>query len=287
MRFVVVTGMSGGGKTTAMKMLEDAGYYCVDNLPISLLTKFVELMSNPTSEITKVALGIDVRAGQDILNVADIFEELKKQGCRYEILFMDAADHVLLKRYKETRRVHPMAPTERVEIGIAKERQVLAEIYKQADHIIDTTSLLTRELKEELDHIFVQNEGGHKLIVTVLSFGFKNGIPADADLVFDVRFLPNPFYIDELKHQTGNDKAVQEYVMSFGEAGVFLDKLTKMMEFLIPNYIKEGKYRLVLGIGCTGGKHRSVTLANAIYHKLKELDICGVTLQHRDVITGK
>lgn len=287
MRFVVVTGMSGGGKTTAMKMLEDAGYYCVDNLPISLLTKFVELMSNPTSEITKVALGIDVRAGQDILNVADIFEELKKQGCRYEILFMDAADHVLLKRYKETRRVHPMAPTERVEIGIAKERQVLAEIYKQADHIIDTTSLLTRELKEELDHIFVQNEGGHKLIVTVLSFGFKNGIPADADLVFDVRFLPNPFYIDELKHQTGNDKAVQEYVMSFGEAGVFLDKLTEMMEFLIPNYIKEGKYRLVLGIGCTGGKHRSVTLANAIYHKLKELDICGVTLQHRDVITGK
>ena len=287
MRFVVVTGMSGGGKTTAMKMLEDAGYYCVDNLPISLLTKFVELMSNPTSEITKVALGSDVRAGQDILNVADIFEELKKQGCRYEILFMDAADHVLLKRYKETRRVHPMAPTERVEIGIAKERQVLAEIYKQADHIIDTTSLLTRELKEELDHIFVQNEGGHKLIVTVLSFGFKNGIPADADLVFDVRFLPNPFYIDELKHQTGNDKAVQEYVMSFGEAGVFLDKLTEMMEFLIPNYIKEGKYRLVLGIGCTGGKHRSVTLANAIYHKLKELDICGVTLQHRDVITGK
>ena len=287
MRFVVVTGMSGGGKTTAMKMLEDAGYYCVDNLPISLLTKFVELMVNPTSEITKVALGIDVRAGQDILNATDIFAELKKQGYQYEILFMDAADHVLLKRYKETRRVHPMAPAERVEVGISKEREMLADIYKQADYVIDTTSLLTRELKEELDHIFVQNEGGHKLIVTVLSFGFKNGIPADADLVFDVRFLPNPFYIDELKHQTGNDKPVQDYVMSFDEAGHFLDKLTEMLEFLIPNYIKEGKYRLVLGIGCTGGKHRSVTLANAIYNKLKELDICGVTLQHRDVITGK
>ena len=287
MRFVVVTGMSGGGKTTAMKMLEDAGYYCVDNLPISLLTKFVELMVNPTSEITKVALGIDVRAGQDILNATDIFAELKKQGYQYEILFMDAADHVLLKRYKETRRVHPMAPAERVEVGIAKEREMLADIYKQADYVIDTTSLFTRELKEELDHIFVQNEGGHKLIVTVLSFGFKNGIPADADLVFDVRFLPNPFYIDELKHQTGNDKPVQDYVMSFDEAGHFLDKLTEMLEFLIPNYIKEGKYRLVLGIGCTGGKHRSVTLANAIYNKLKELDICGVTLQHRDVITGK
>ena len=287
MRFVIVTGMSGGGKTTAMKMLEDAGYYCVDNLPISLLTKFVDLMINPTSEVTKVALGIDVRAGQDILNVAEIFAELKNQGCRYEILFMDAADHVLLKRYKETRRVHPIAPTERVEVGIVREREMLAEIYKQADYVIDTSSLLTRELKEELDHIFVQNEGGHKLIVTVLSFGFKNGIPADADLVFDVRFLPNPFYIDELKHQTGNDKPVQDYVMSFQEADQFLEKLTDMLEFLVPNYIKEGKYRLVLGIGCTGGKHRSVTLANAIYNKLKELDICGVTLQHRDIITGK
>lgn len=282
-----MTGMSGGGKTTAMKMLEDAGYYCVDNLPISLLTKFVELMVNPTSEITKVALGIDVRAGQDILNAAEIFTKLKDQGYQYEILFMDASDSVLLKRYKETRRVHPTAPTERVEVGIAREREMLADIYKQADYVIDTSSLLTRELKEELDHIFVQNEGGHKLIVTVLSFGFKNGIPADADLVFDVRFLPNPFYIDELKSQTGNDKPVQDYVMSFDEAEQFLDKLMDMLEFLIPNYIKEGKYRLVLGIGCTGGKHRSVTLANAIYDKLKHLDICGVTLQHRDVITGK
>lgn len=287
MRFVVVTGMSGGGKTTAMKMLEDAGYYCVDNLPISLLTKFVELMVNPASEITKVALGIDVRAGQDILGAADMFAALKGKGYQYEILFMDASDHVLLKRYKETRRVHPMAPTERVEVGISREREMLADIFKQADYVIDTTSLLTRELKEELDRIFVQNEDSHKLIVTVLSFGFKNGIPADADLVFDVRFLPNPFYIDELKHQTGNDKPVQDYVMSFAEAGEFLDKLTEMLKFLIPNYIKEGKYRLVVGIGCTGGKHRSVTLANAVYQKLKELDICGVTLQHRDVITGK
>ncbi len=283
MRFVVVTGMSGGGKSTAMKMLEDAGYYCVDNLPVSLLPKFVELMSNPASEISKVALGIDVRVGQEISNVAEVFAMLKSQGYSYEILYMDASDQVLLKRYKETRRVHPMAPTERVDVGIARERKVLGEIYKQADYIIDTTSLLTRELKEELDRIFVQNEGSHKLIVTVLSFGFKNGIPADADLVFDVRFLPNPFYIDELKHQTGNDKPVQDYVMSFSEAGQFLDKLEDMLKFLIPNYIKEGKYRLVLGIGCTGGKHRSVTLANAIYNKLKDLDICGVTIQHRDV----
>ena len=287
MRFVVVTGMSGGGKATAMKMLEDAGYYCVDNLPISLLGKFVELMVNPSSEVTKVALGIDVRAGQEIRNAAEIFAQLKNHDYQCEVLFMDATDHVLLKRYKETRRVHPMAPTERVEVGIAREREMLADIYKQADYVIDTSSLLTRELKVELERIFVQNEGGHKLIVTVLSFGFKNGIPADADLVFDVRFLPNPFYIDELKQQTGNDKPVQEYVLSFPEAGQFLDKLTDMLEFLIPNYIKEGKYRLVLGIGCTGGKHRSVTLANAVYDRLKAMDICGVTLQHRDIIVGK
>ncbi len=287
MRFVVVTGMSGGGKTTAMKMLEDAGYYCVDNLPISLLGKFVELMMMPTSEITKVALGIDVRAGQDILNATEVLSNLKKEGYEYEILFMNAADHVLQKRYKETRRVHPMAPNERVEVGIIREREMLQDIYKQADYVIDTSSLLTRELKEELDHIFVQNEGAHKLIATVLSFGFKNGMPVDADLVFDVRFLPNPFYIDELKNLTGNDKPVQDYVMSFTEAGQFMEKLTAMLEFLIPNYIKEGKYRLVIGIGCTGGKHRSVTLANLIYRELKKLDICGVTLEHRDVFIGK
>lgn len=287
MRFVVVTGMSGGGKATAMKMLEDAGYYCVDNLPISLLGKFVELMSNPTIEVTKVALGIDVRAGVEILGAADIFARMKNQDCQCEILFMDASDQVLLKRYKETRRVHPMAPAERVEVGITREREMLVDIKKQADYVIDTSALLTRELKEELDRIFVQNENGHKLIVTVLSFGFKNGIPADADLVFDVRFLPNPFYVDELKQQTGNDRPVQEFVMSFPEAGQFLDKLTDMLEFLIPNYIKEGKYRLVLSIGCTGGKHRSVTLANAIYDRLKAMDICGVTLQHRDIVVGK
>ena len=287
MRFVVVTGMSGGGKATALKMLEDAGYYCVDNLPISLLHKFVELMSNPTSEITKVALGIDVRAGHGIVDITETFHELKKRGYQYEILFMEASDEVLLKRYKETRRVHPMAPNERIEVGIQKERQMLAGIYEEADHIIDTSSLLTRELKEELDRIFVQNEDGHKLIATVLSFGFKNGIPTDADLVFDVRFLPNPFYIEELKYQTGNDKPVSDYVMSYKEAGDFLEKVTDMLLFLIPNYIKEGKYRLVVAIGCTGGKHRSVTLANRISDKLKEYDICGVTLHHRDVLIGK
>lgn len=283
MRFVVVTGMSGGGKTTAMKMLEDAGYYCVDNLPVSLLTKFVELMVNPASEITKVALGIDVRAGQDILNVTEIFSNLKKQGYQYEILFMDASDNVLLKRYKETRRVHPMAPTERVEVGIARERERLADIYKEADYVLDTSALLTRELKEELDRIFVQNEGGHKLTTTVLSFGFKNGIPADADLVFDVRFLPNPFYIDELKTKTGLDQEVQDYVMKFDMAHEFLQKLEDMVDFLLPNYVLEGKNQLVISVGCTGGKHRSVTLAGKLYEYLSRHSEYGIKLIHRDI----
>lgn len=287
MRLVVVTGMSGGGKTTAMKMLEDAGYYCVDNLPIALLGKFVELMVMPVSEVTRVALGLDVRAGQDILGVTEVLNNLKKEGCEYEILFMDASDYVLQKRYKETRRIHPIDPQERVEVSIFRERVLLQELYKAADYVIDTSSLLTRELKEELDRIFVQNVQAHKLIATVLSFGFKNGIPTDADLVFDVRFLPNPYYLDDLKLMTGNDKPVQDYVMSFEESHQFLEKLVDMLEFLIPNYISEGKYRLVIGIGCTGGKHRSVTLANRLYSRLKELDICGVTLEHRDVLTGK
>ena len=264
MRFVVVTGMSGSGKSTALKMLEDTGFYCVDNLPVSLIEKFVDLISMPNSEINKVALGLDARAGQALEEADGVLARLKEKGYDIEILFLEADAKVLIKRYKETRRVHPLAADGRVEDGIAKERRILEKLKKKADYVIDTTHLLTRELKEELDRIFIKDEEYNNLIITVMSFGFKHGIPADADLVFDVRFLPNPFYIDELKHQTGNDKPVQEYVMSFPESEIFLDKLTDMLDFLIPNYVKEGKYRLVIGIGCTGGKHRSVTLANAL-----------------------
>lgn len=199
---------------------------------------------------------------------------------------MDASDAVLLKRYKETRRMHPLSLEGRVEEGVHKEREILQGIKKKADYVIDTSNLLTRELKEEIDHIFVRNEEYNSLMVTILSFGFKNGIPADADLVFDVRFLPNPFYIDELKHKTGNDKEVQDYVMSFPEALVFVDKLTDMLDFLIPNYVKEGKHQLVIGIGCTGGKHRSVTLANELYGKMKDRGNYGVKLYHRDIKQG-
>lgn len=283
MRFVVVTGMSGGGRRTAMKMLEDAGFYCVDNLPVSLIEKFVELIATPNSEINKVALGLDVRADQAFEDTTRILNHLKNRGYKFEILFMDADEAVLIKRYKETRRIHPLAVDGRVEDGVRKERVVLENIKKNADYIIDTSNLLTRELKEELDRIFINNEEYNNLMVTVMSFGFKHGIPVDADLVFDVRFLPNPFYIDDLKTKTGNDKEVQDYVMSFAEAGQFLDKLSDMIEFLIPNYVKEGKYRLVVAIGCTGGKHRSVTLANALYQKMKNQGQYGMKLYHRDV----
>ena len=286
MRFVVVTGMSGGGKSTAMRMLEDAGFYCVDNLPVPLIEKFVELIAVPGGEVRKVALGLDVRADQSFGEAREILEKLKKNGYVFEVLFMEASDQTLLKRYKETRRMHPLSLDGRIEDGVKKERAILKAIRNESDYVIDTSNLLTRELKEELDRIFVRNEEYHNLMVTVLSFGFKHGIPADADLVFDVRFLPNPFYIDELKHKTGNDKEVQDYVMGFPEAHTFIDKLTDMIQFLIPNYIKEGKYQLVIGIGCTGGKHRSVTLANKLYERMKNKSGYGIKIAHRDMGQG-
>ncbi len=284
MRFVVVTGMSGGGKSTVLRMLEDMGFYCVDNLPVSLMEKFVELIATPHTEVSKVALGLDVRADQKFKEAEEMLDKLKADGYVFEILFMDAGEQVLLKRYKESRRLHPLSLNgERIEEGIRREKEILRDIRKKADYVIDTSNLLTRELKEELDRIFVRNEEYNSLMINIVSFGFKHGILADADMVFDVRFLPNPFYIEELKHHTGNDKEVQDYVMGFREAHEFLDKLEDMLKFLIPNYVKEGKYQLVIGIGCTGGKHRSVTLANALYSRLQNQGTYGLKLSHRDV----
>ena len=285
MRFVIVTGMSGGGKSTAMRMLEDVGFFCVDNLPVPLIEKFMELLVMPGNEISKAALGLDVRADQSFGDAMKILDRMRQNGFIFEVLFMDASDSTLVKRYKESRRVHPLCTPEdsRVEHGISKEREILTEMKKKADYIIDTSKLLTRELKEEIDRIFVKNGEYNNLIISIMSYGFNHGIPADADLVFDVRFLPNPFYIDELKYMTGNDKGVQEYVMGFPEAGQFMDKLEDMLRFLIPNYIKEGKYQLVVAIGCTGGKHRSVTLANELYRRMKDKGNYGLTISHRDV----
>ncbi|MEZ3503767.1 MAG: RNase adapter RapZ [Lachnospiraceae bacterium] len=283
MRLVIVTGMSGAGKATALKILEDTGYFCVDNLPVPFIDKFAELTASGNSEITKVAIGIDVRSGKVLSRLEQILEQLTGQGIPYEILFLDASDEVLVKRYKETRRMHPLAESGRIEQGIALERERLVFLKKHADYIIDTSKLLVRELKQELDKIFVQNREFKNLMITVMSFGFKYGIPSDADLVFDVRFLPNPYYYEELRKLTGNDRAIQDFVMGYEMAHVFLDKLDDMIRFLVPNYVLEGKNQLVVAIGCTGGKHRSVTLANKLYERLQNQNDYGVNLEHRDI----
>ncbi len=283
MRIVIITGMSGSGKRTGMKMLEDIGFYCIDNLPAGLVGQFVELLAQPGNEYDKVALGIDIRTAGSMKNLAQVIKSLKQGGHDTEVLFLEASDKALIRRYKETRRIHPLAGDGTIEEGIKKERTELAPIRKQATYIIDTSNLLTREFKEELDGIFRKNEHYSNLNVNIVSFGFKYGIPADADLVFDVRFLPNPFYIDELKNKTGLDKEVRDYVCRFEETGEFLDKLEDMLNFLIPNYVKEGKYNLVVAIGCTGGKHRSVTLASKLYDRMKSRNDIGFKLTHRDV----
>ena len=283
MRLVIVTGMSGAGKTTTLKMLEDMGYFCVDNLPIPLLPRFVEMFDAPGEEVKNIALGIDVRCGQDFSGLQEVLDEMDEKQISYEILFLDAQDDVLIKRYKETRRQHPLSGSGRVDTGIAKEREKIMFLKMRATYILDTSKMLTRELKLELEKIFVRGESFCNLYITVMSFGFKYGIPQDSDLVFDVRFLPNPYYIDELREKTGNDPEVQDYVMENDKAQVFLDKLTDMIDFLIPNYILEGKNQLIISIGCTGGKHRSVTLANALYQKLDKQENYGVRIEHRDI----
>lgn len=283
MRFVIVTGMSGAGKSTALKMLEDVGYYCVDNLPFALIPKLAELTRMPNEEINKIAVGVDIRNKHSFSEFEYILDELTQSGFEYEILFLDSRDDVLIKRYKETRRTHPLAGDGRVDKGIEKEREKIETLRRRADYILDTSTMLTRELKIELNRIFVENKEFKNIYITILSFGFKYGIPSDADLVFDVRFLPNPYYIEHLRHQTGNDTAIREYVMGNKKANEFLKKLKDMVQFLIPNYISEGKHQLVIAIGCTGGKHRSVTLANELYEAIQKDDNYGIKIEHRDI----
>lgn len=283
MRFVILTGMSGAGKSTALKMMEDMGYFCVDNLPIALIEKFSDLSAMGGSNLSHVALGVDIRSGQSLKEIEAVLERIEAKNRSFEILFLDADDATLVKRYKETRRSHPLAMGERVDKGIAMEREEVEFLRKQADYILDTSQLLTRELKTELEKIFVRNQDFRSLIVTVLSFGFKYGIPVDSDLVFDVRFLPNPYYVEGLRHKTGNDAPVRDFVMRSQDAHTFLDKLEDMVTFLIPLYISEGKTQLVISIGCTGGKHRSVTLANGIHERLLKHDGYGLKIEHRDI----
>ncbi len=283
MRFVIVTGMSGAGKSTALKMLEDMGYFCVDNLPIALVTKFGEMLTTPDSELNKVALGIDIRSGEALDGLENHLKELDEKGISYEILFLDARSDVLVKRYKETRRQHPLGGIGHVDVGIAKEREKISFLKLKATYILDTSKMLTRELKAELEKIFVEGKDFKNLYVTVMSFGFKYGIPQDADIVLDVRFLPNPYYIEDLKEKTGNDPEVQDYVMNNERAEIFVKKLEELVEFLLPNYIWEGKNQLVIAIGCTGGKHRSVTLANRLYEYVSKDEHYGARIEHRDI----
>ena len=281
MKLVIVTGMSGAGKTVALKMLEDIGFYCVDNLPISLVDKFVQLVSGGT-DIKKTALGLDIRSGEELENLDEILENWRGSDVDVQVLFLDANDAVLIKRYKETRRVHPLAGAGRLENGIEKEREKLAFLKNEADYIIDTSMLLTRELRKELEKIFLQDARYKNMYVTVLSFGFKYGVPEDADLVFDVRFLPNPYYDEHLRPLTGQVQAVRDYVMRGTTAEIFLKKLYDMIDFLLPNYINEGKNQLVIAVGCTGGRHRSVTLTEEL---AKHLAAGGqkVMVNHRDI----
>lgn len=283
MRFVVVTGMSGAGRSSVMRILEDDGYFCVDNLPVSLLPTFMQLTEDSSEQIERVALGLDIRGGyRSLKEAANVLQGLKDDGYTLEILFLEASTPVIVKRYKETRRMHPLAKGGRMDAAIEDERKLLSALKKKADYIIDTTTLLIRELKQEIDRIFVEDENFCNFYLTFVSFGFKYGIPSDADLVFDVRFLPNPFYVDALKPLTGNDAEVYDYVMNFDKAKEFLAKMKDMLDFLIPNYIVEGKTQLVIAIGCTGGKHRSVTLTNAMYREFENTEY-GCKKEHRDI----
>lgn len=283
MRFIIVTGLSGAGKSEATNALEDMGYFCVDNLPPKLIKKFAEVCKQSQGSIDKVALVMDIRGGIFFDDLFESLSELSKEQFQYEILFLDTSDEVLVKRFKEKRRSHPLAPGGRVITGIELERQKLREVKDKADVIIDTSKYAIKDLREEMARKFGDKEMPEKqMAITILSFGFKYGIPVDSDLVFDVRFIPNPFYIPELKPFSGNDEPVKNYVMEQTETQTFLQKANDMFEFLIPNYQKEGKRQLIISIGCTGGRHRSVAIANSIYETLRANNH-EVYVEHRDI----
>ena len=283
MRFIIVTGLSGAGKSEATNAIEDMGYFCVDNLPPKLIKKFAEVCKQSQGSIDKVALVMDIRGGIFFDDLFESLSELSKEQFQYEILFLDTSDEVLVKRFKEKRRSHPLAPGGRVITGIELERQKLREVKDKADVIIDTSKYAIKDLREEMARKFGDKEMPEKqMAITILSFGFKYGIPVDSDLVFDVRFIPNPFYIPELKPFSGNDEPVKNYVMEQTETQTFLQKANDMFEFLIPNYQKEGKRQLIISIGCTGGRHRSVAIANSIYETLRANNH-DVYVEHRDI----
>ncbi|HHU48685.1 MAG: RNase adapter RapZ [Caldicoprobacterales bacterium] len=284
MRFIIVTGLSGAGKTLVSRSLEDLGFFCIDNLPPKLMPKFAELCYQTDGKIDRIAVVVDIRGGGFFDDLFECLEIMRESGYTYEILYLEASDEVLVRRYKETRRMHPLVKEGegRIIEGISEERKRLGKIRKTATKIIDTSNLQPKQLKEIITKLVSDNGNQPKLIISVISFGFKHGILMDADIVFDVRFLPNPFYIEELKEHTGIEPVVKEYLFMFPETQTFLSKLDDMLEFLIPYYVKEGKSQLVIGIGCTGGVHRSVTIADAAADMLRRRGH-HVIQEHRDI----
>lgn len=282
MKFVIVTGLSGAGKSQVVKAFEDMGNYCVDNMPPQLIPKFAEIYKKSANPHDCVAIVCDIRSGEMFKELSGSLDELAELGYEYEIMFLEASDETLIRRYKETRRSHPLANGGRVGDGIKKEHEILKELKDNASKIIDTSHMTAAQLKERIAALYGDESALDKMAINIISFGYKYGIPLDADLVFDVRFLPNPFYVPELKTHTGLETCVRDYVMDSDMSREFLNKLCDMLEFLIPKYEKEGKTQLVMGIGCTGGHHRSVTIAEEIRNALKKSGRNAV-LTHRDI----
>lgn len=282
MEFVIITGMSGAGKSQGIKILEDSGYYCMDNLPPALLSKFAELCIESTKSMTKVAVVVDIRGGEFFESFFHGLDELMELNIQYKILFLDAKDEVLIKRYKEHRRPHPLSQDGRLSNGIKKEREILKTVRRKADYILDTSNMKVATLRKEITNIFSEDDTDGNISVSISSFGFKYGILLDADLVFDVRFIPNPFYISELKEHSGEEETVKEFVFNWPQTNVFVKRVVELVEFLLPYYSAERKTHLVIGIGCTGGFHRSVAIANRIGEILEEMNH-SVVVNHRDI----
>ena len=283
LKIAIITGISGSGKSEAMNVMEDLGYYCVDNLPPEIIPKIVSLGDNSKGKLDKIALGVDIRGYQFLKEINNAINFLNENKFEYDVIFLESENEVLVKRYKMSRRRHPLSKGENVIEVIEKERQMLSEVRKKAKYIINTSNFLPIDLRNEIISIFDENIKDTGFLITIISFGFKYGVPIDSDLVFDVRFMPNPYYVDTLKEKTGNEKEIQDYVMNSQDSITFLEKLKDMLLFLLPMYIKEGKNHLVISIGCTGGKHRSVTVSNLIYDFLKDQKY-NVFKKHRDYL---
>ncbi len=286
MQFTVVTGLSGSGKTQVVRFLEDSGYFCIDNLPPVLIPKFAEMLFSVNSKYEKVAVVIDTRVGDMINELLENLEIVKESGHDYKLLFVEASDDVLVKRYKETRRSHPLQSENGLLSSIKSEREMLSRLYDAAHVVIDTSDLSVSELYDKLREIFYKSHEKSGMDINILAFGFKYGIPMDADLVFDVRCFPNPFYVDELREKTGNDKEVQDFVLESTAAREFLEKLIDMAKHLLPLYIEEGKANTTIAVGCTGGKHRSVTFANRLGDALKDAGY-DINMIYRDIEKGR